>query len=109
MSETERLRRRWDKHARGYDKQIGWSGGRFFPNTRHWICTRATGDVLELAIGTGLNLPHYPDDIRLTGIDLSPAMLAIAADRARHLHRDVDLRTGDAERLPFRDNSFDTV
>src|SRR4051794_27326799 len=106
---TERLRRHWDKHARGYDKQITWSERRFFPDTRRWICSRATGDVLEVAIGTGLNLPHYPDDIRLAGVDLSPAMLAIAHDRARRLGRDVNLRTGDAQALDFPDNCFDTV
>jgi ubiquinone/menaquinone biosynthesis C-methylase UbiE len=45
----------------------------------------------------------------LTGIDLSPAMLAIARQRANDLGREADLRDGDAERLPFRDASFDTV
>jgi ubiquinone/menaquinone biosynthesis C-methylase UbiE len=62
-----------------------------------------------VAIGTGLNLPHYPPDAELTGLELSPAMLAIAWERAVALGEDVDLRTGDAEALPFADASFDTV
>ena len=36
------------------------------------VAPQATGDVLEVAIGTGRNLPHYPADVRLTGLDLSP-------------------------------------
>lgn len=108
-AQLARLRRHWDKHARGYDKQISWSERRFFPDTRRWICSQATGQVLEVAIGTGLNLPHYPDSIHLTGLDLSPAMLAIARERAAQLSRTVDLRTGDAQVLDFPDDSFDTV
>lgn len=106
---TERLRQRWDDHAAGYDKQIGWSERRFFPGLRDWVCGQAGGEVLEVAIGTGLNLHHYPGDVVLTGVDLSPAMLAIAEDRARQLGRTVDLRTGDAQALAFPDRSFDTV
>lgn len=70
---------------------------------------QASGDVLEIAIGTGLNLPHYPSDVRLTGIDLSPRMLEGARQRARELDKVVDLRVGDAQRLDFPDRSFDTV
>jgi ubiquinone/menaquinone biosynthesis C-methylase UbiE len=65
--------------------------------------------VLEVAVGTGRNLPHYPDGVRLTGVDWSPAMLAIARDRAAALGREADLRQGDAQALDFPDESFDTV
>jgi ubiquinone/menaquinone biosynthesis C-methylase UbiE len=50
-----------------------------------WVCSRARGDVLEVAVGTGLNLPHYPSDVRLTGIDLSPQMLEVVRQRAHEL------------------------
>ena len=65
--------------------------------------------MLELAVGTGRNLPHYTADVRLTGIELSPQMLAIARQRAEQLGRDVDLRIGDAQALELEDQSFDTV
>jgi ubiquinone/menaquinone biosynthesis C-methylase UbiE len=39
--------------------------------------------VLEVAVGTGLNLDKYPDDVRITGIDLSPEMLAHAGFQQR--------------------------
>ena len=106
---TERLRRRWDKQAESYDKEMTFADRRFFGDTRAWVCDQATGDVLEVAIGTGLNLPHYPPGVRLSGVDLSPEMLAIARRRAEDLGRDVDLRVGDAQALDLPDGSFDTV
>jgi ubiquinone/menaquinone biosynthesis C-methylase UbiE len=65
--------------------------------------------ALEVAVGTGLNLPAYPNDIALTGIDWSDAMLDIARSRATELGRTVTLEQADAQRLPFGDGSFDTV
>lgn len=82
---------------------------RFFPGAREWVCERAHGATLEVAVGTGLNLPHYPDGVRLTGIDLNPEMLAVAGHRAAGLGRSVDLHTADAMALPFPNATFDTV
>ncbi|THV42511.1 class I SAM-dependent methyltransferase [Glycomyces buryatensis] len=103
------LRRFWDKQAHRYDHAMEWAERRFFDGTREWITERATGQVLEVAIGTGLNLPHYSKGVELTGIELSPGMLALAKRRAASLGLDVDLRLGDAQELDFEDASFDTV
>lgn len=89
---------------------MDWTDRALFGGEREFACAQAVGDVLEVAVGTGRNLPFYgPRVDSLTGIDLSPAMLAIAKDRARELGRDVDLRTGNAEALDFGDATFDTV
>jgi ubiquinone/menaquinone biosynthesis C-methylase UbiE len=80
-----------------------------FRDGRQWVCSRAQGEVLEVAIGTGRNLTFYPAGVRLTGIDLSPAMLERARERAGELGMEVDLREGDAQDLPFPGGSFDTV
>ncbi|MEV4116699.1 class I SAM-dependent methyltransferase [Nonomuraea sp. NPDC049695] len=106
---TDRLRRYWDRHAHSYDQQMSFFDRHFFGDTRAWICSQATGDVLEVAIGTGLNLPHYPQDVRLTGIEWSPAMLGQARQRAARLGLKADLREGDAQALDFPDGAFDTV
>jgi ubiquinone/menaquinone biosynthesis C-methylase UbiE len=106
---TALQKRVWDKAASSYDKQIAFFEKIQFAGGREWLAERARGRVLEVAIGTGLNLPHYPADVTITGIELSPAMLAIARQRATGLGRDVDLLEGDAEHLPFDDASFDTV
>jgi len=107
--EQDRLRRYWDKHSRSYDRDMRFFDRIAFGPSRAWICQQATGDVLEVAIGTALNLPHYPAEARLTGIEWSPAMLAHARRRAEQLGRAVTLREGDAQALPFPDASFDTV
>ena len=106
---TERWHRYWDKHSRTYDKQMGFFDRHVFGGSRDWACAQASGDVLEVAVGTGLNLDAYPDDITLTGLDLSDPMLDIARTRAARLGRDVTLLQGDAYTLPFPDASFDTV
>jgi ubiquinone/menaquinone biosynthesis C-methylase UbiE len=107
--DTAKVLRAWEKSAPGYDKQIAFLEKIWFGGGREWLGARARGRVLEVGIGTGLNLPHYPADVTITGIELSPAMLAIAEKRAGDLGLVVDLRTGDAQELPFAAEAFDTV
>ncbi len=104
-----RARRVWDKAAPRYDDGMGWFERTFIEDGREWVTSRARGRVLEVAVGTGRDLPFYPDDVTLTGIDLSPVMLALAKKRATDLGREVELTVGDAQKLPFDDESFDTV
>ncbi len=106
---TAKAVRVWDAMAPRYDKDIAFFEKIQFDGGREWVCSRAAGQVLEVAIGTGRNLEFYPPDVTITGIELSPAMLDIARQRAADLGRDVDLREGDAQALPFDDASFDTV
>lgn len=108
--QNARRRQAWDKQASRYDRQIGWWERHLLgPDNRTWAGERARGDVLEVAVGTGLNFPHYDPELKVTGIDLSPAMLDIAGQRAAELGREVELREGDAHHLPFDDATFDTV
>jgi ubiquinone/menaquinone biosynthesis C-methylase UbiE len=104
-----RLRRYWDRQARGYDRKLARAERSLLAGGRAWVCEQATGEVLEVAVGTGRNLAFYPSDVRLTGVDLSPEMLALARRRAVELGRQVDLRVGDAQALDLPDASFDTV
>jgi ubiquinone/menaquinone biosynthesis C-methylase UbiE len=97
-----RLARDYDSWTKGFDRIMLGTG-------RSRVCSRARGETLEIAVGTGLNLPYYPADVTLTGVDLSPAMLAYAQGRARDLHLDVRLLLGDAQALAFPDAQFETV
>jgi ubiquinone/menaquinone biosynthesis C-methylase UbiE len=106
---TDAVRGHYDKTASRYDRQIKFFERILFGDGRQWVCSQAQGDVLELAAGTGRNLKHYPPGVRVTGIELSPAMLEIARREATALGRDADLRVGDAQALEFPDESFDTV
>jgi ubiquinone/menaquinone biosynthesis C-methylase UbiE len=107
--ETERVRRIFKKQAPKYDRSMGRWEKILFPGNREWACSRAAGDVLEIAFGTGRNLPYYPADVRLTAIELSPEMVDIGRTRANELGREVDLRVGDAQALDLPDETFDTV
>lgn len=106
---TARWTRYWDRKAGSYDAEMAMWDRKLFGDSREWACGQATGAVLEVAVGTGLNLPRYPAEVTLTGIDLSDGMLAIARDRAEQLGHPVTLRQGDAHALPCDDASFDTV
>jgi ubiquinone/menaquinone biosynthesis C-methylase UbiE len=107
--ETERVLRVYEKEAHKYDREMRFFDRLLFAGGREWVCAQATGEVLEIGIGTGRNLPHCGEGVRLTGVELSPAMLGIARARARELGREVELRVGDAQALDFADESFDTV
>jgi ubiquinone/menaquinone biosynthesis C-methylase UbiE len=107
--ETERVRRFYEKDAHKFDREMRFFDRLLFAGGREWVCAQASGDVLEIGIGTGRNLSHYAADVRLTAIELSPAMLELARARASELGRECDLRVGDAQALEFSDQSFDTV
>lgn len=106
---ADRRRRYWDSSAAHYDRQMQFAERRLLGSSRAWVCSQAAGRTLEVAVGTGLNLPFYPPGVGLTGIDLSPGMLAVARRRADELGRGIELREADALALPFPDASFDTV
>jgi ubiquinone/menaquinone biosynthesis C-methylase UbiE len=110
MDSKEAARRRWDRRAARYDSTGRRAERWMVGDSRQWACAQASGRTLEVAIGTGRNLPLYAADVDLTGVDISPGMLDVARRRATDLGRAaVDLREGEAEHLPFSDASFDTV
>lgn len=109
LAETERVRRHYERIAHRYDEYVGYFEKLLVGDGRRWVCSQAIGDVLELAIGTGRNLPYYPSDVRLTGVDLTPAMIELARQRADALGCTVHLRVGDAQALDLPDARFDTV
>lgn len=103
-------RRNHAEEAPRYDKEMQFFERWFFGTEhRRWACSQAVGETLEIAIGTGLNLAHYPAAVPLTGLDLSPEMLALAETGAKRIGRKIELMQGDALDLPFLDRSFDTV
>ena len=109
---VERSRRLYDAHATEYDRGIAAIERLLFGDHRGWATARATGTVLELAVGTGLNLPHYGSAATgIVGVDQSSGMLEVARRRVRDtgLGDRVELRLGDVRRLDMADRSVDTV
>jgi ubiquinone/menaquinone biosynthesis C-methylase UbiE len=105
-----RVRRFYDMSARTYDQWLGvYERVMGTAERRPHLLSRARGRTLEVGVGTGRNIAHYPADTDLTGVDISRAMLQIARKRATRLGRAIELRIGDAQNLDFQDGSFDTV
>lgn len=103
------VREKYDHLATRYDlkfQALEWIGVR---GLRRRLLAQARGRVLEIAVGTGINLPYYPAECGLTGIDYSPAMIARARQRAKISAMQADFLVMDAERLAFEDGQFDTV
>ena len=105
---TAVIRRRYDRVAGVYDwMELG--SGRRMSAWRQALWHGITGDVLEVGVGTGANIPYYPREARVCAIDFSPRMLDRARRRARELGADVRLMLMDAQELAFADDSFDVV
>ena len=77
---------------------------------RRDVLVGASGEILEIGFGTGLNLEHYPEHVRhLTAVDPGVGMTPIARQRIDQSEVEVDLRVQTAEELPFDDGRFDCV
>ncbi|MBI2868478.1 MAG: class I SAM-dependent methyltransferase [Chloroflexi bacterium] len=100
----------YDRIAPVYDLIEGLPEWLAFRRWRALLWSKVTGPaVLEVGVGTGKNFPYYPPGVRVTGVDISPKMLARARARARRLGIEVDLKQMDIQRLEFPDDRFDTV
>jgi ubiquinone/menaquinone biosynthesis C-methylase UbiE len=77
---------------------------------RQELLAAASGDILEIGFGTGLNLPHYPDSVRkLTIVDPNAGMHRLAQKRIDRSRIEVDRRVLSGECLPFETGAFDCV
>jgi ubiquinone/menaquinone biosynthesis C-methylase UbiE len=89
------------------DELLEWAAFRRW-REKFWAQVRGER-VLEVGVGTGKNLPYYPQGMQITAVDLSERMLARARQRAQELGLDVDLRVMDAQELTFAAATFDAA
>jgi len=76
---------------------------------RRQLVPLATGRVLEIGVGSGLNLPFYDPSVQVTGVDPSLELQAYARDIARDEKLDVEFLAVGAEAIPLEDKTFDTA
>jgi ubiquinone/menaquinone biosynthesis C-methylase UbiE len=104
---TNKIKKRYDRIAGMYDlMEMPMEG--MFAKWRKKMLKGASGKALEVGIGTGKNIPHYPADVDLTGIDFSEKMISKAKEKVTG-GKNVRLLLMDVQQMQFDDNSFDTV
>lgn len=109
MNQTEKIKRRYDRVSVIYDWMEIPMEKFLFSDWREKLISQATGHTLEVGVGTGKNIPWYPEDIQLTAIDFSPKMIHKA--RLKHLDdpRVITFLEMDAQDMDFDNEIFDTV
>lgn len=96
--------------AGAYDRILQRAEEAGLSEKRKQLVSKATGRTLEIATGTGLNLPHYPGAVtELVLTEPYPPMLDALRKKVNALGRNAKVVEATAEKLPFPDESFDTV
>lgn len=104
---------RTEDHIKTFDKQVDvyvrMKNNDKFSKYRRKLFYKASGNVLEVGVGTGLNFPYYNEVEKLTAVDFSKPMIAEAKREAAKYPFPVEFIHGDAEAVEFEENSFDTI
>jgi len=106
--EKRQVQRAYELYAPVYDFIFDWIFAPGRTAAVKQLAIQRSDSVLEVGIGTGLNLPLYPWSCQLTGIDLMQEMLDKAVERVHNLAMpNVTLKVMDATSLDFGENEFD--
>ncbi len=103
-------KRKYDRFSMLYDLAETMIERRLFSSLRQKAMWYVHGKVLEVGIGTGKNIPYYPKDVEVVGVDFSRGMLKKAEKKKTDLEREqLTLQEMDVQRMSFDDEIFDTV
>jgi len=107
---TKLTQRRYDRQAALYDLHGALLERLAIGRWRRILWSKmGAGRVLEVGVGTGTNVAYHPPDAAVVAVDLSPKLLARAANKARKNGKPVELGLMDAQRLAFPDGAFDSA
>lgn len=102
---TIRTKRRYDRIAKVFNRM-----DHMIPTFwRKELLKDLKGEILEVGVGTGANLPYYPKSAKVIGIDFSPKMLEKAQERAKYARATIKLKEMDIQQMVFIDHTFDFV
>jgi ubiquinone/menaquinone biosynthesis C-methylase UbiE len=102
-------RDKWDSAAATFDLMNGRGPEKRWAPYKQKFFSEMEGRILFLAVGTGLDIRFFPPGRKITGIDISPKMLAIAKDRAEAYPGEMELHEMDVHEMTFEPGSFDQV
>lgn len=101
---------KWDKASANFDLMAGYGPEkRWEPVKRALFSKMGEGRILFLAIGTGLDVPFFPPQRNITGIDISDGMIEKARPRVDAYDGEIELQQMDVHEMPFEEDSFDQV
>lgn len=103
------VKNRYNRIAKFYDPLHRMMEKGLMRKWRREIWRDARGAVLEVGVGTGNNIPYYPEKTKVMAIDFSEKMLEKARGKAVLSDKKVDFRLMDVQNLEFPDESFDTI
>ncbi|TVZ28655.1 ubiquinone/menaquinone biosynthesis C-methylase UbiE [Gillisia sp. Hel_I_86] len=109
MTKPDQIKNRYNRVARCYDWMESPMETAKFSKWRRELTRQVTGNTLEVGIGTGKNIPYYPEEVKLTAIDFSKNMLKRAKLKYQDDPRKISFIEMDAQDMIFEDNTFDTV
>ncbi len=99
---------KWDNSARSFDLMNRGIELRYGDKKREWF-SKATGQTLLVAVGTGLDLEYFPAGHYVIGLDISSKMLEKAKEKLHDSMSNTHLIRADVQILGFADNTFDTI
>ena len=103
-------RDKWDKAAATFDIMAGRGPEkRWLPFKQTFFENMGDGAILFLAIGTGLDIPAFPQGKKIAAIDISPKMIEKAQHRIKQYPGTIDAQVMDVHQLSFADGSFDQI
>ena len=103
-------RDKWDRAAPGFDLMASYGPEkRWEPAKRKLFSNMGDGEILFLAVGTGLDVRFFPEGRKIVGIDISQKMLDQAAERTSKYVGDLTLQQVDVHDMPFEEAQFDQV
>lgn len=100
---------KWDRAAPTFDIMAGGGAEDRWRPFKKALFEHMDGEVLFLAMGTGLDIPAFPPGKRITAIDISPRMLEVAAPRIAAYEGEITAKVMDVHAMSFADGSFDQV
>lgn len=106
---TELIREKYNIKADKYDRMMAPMEKIIMAKWRQQLLSKVNGLILEAGVGTGANLPFYPDGAKVIAVDFSPKMLEVAKRKLTSTKAQVELRLADIQKLPFNNNTFDTI